>query len=185
MRLLLNLIRPLWLYFYKAYAVRGRVTAGPRFYIGIGSKVWAPTRLRIGANVYVGKLCTIECDGEIGDDVMIGNAVGIVGRYDHDFRAIGVSVRNAPWIGDARVRAATATDRVEIGSDVWIGYGAIILSGVRIGRGAVIGAGSVVTRDVCPYVIVAGNPARKIGVRFSADAITKHEDAVVLAGDGL
>lgn len=53
-----------------------------------------------------------------------------------------------------------------IGNDVWIGYRAIILSGVTIGDGAVIGAGSVVTKDVPPYVIVAGNPARVVKHRF-------------------
>ena len=53
-----------------------------------------------------------------------------------------------------------------IGDDVWIGFGAIICSGVKIGQGAIIGAGSVVTRDVEPYAIVAGNPARFIRYRF-------------------
>lgn len=62
---------------------------------------------------------------------------------------------------------------VIIGNDVWIGYGAIILSGVKIGDGAVIGASAVVTRNVSPYSIVAGNPAREIKKRFSDDAIKK------------
>jgi acetyltransferase-like isoleucine patch superfamily enzyme len=175
MRHLLKLMRPLWLLLYRRYAVRGRVTIGPRFHIGIGSKIWAPRDLRIGANVYIGKLCTIECDGEIGEDVMIANAVGIVGRYDHDFRAVGVSIRNAPWVGERRPDEDGERNRVAIGDDVWIGYGAIILSGVRIGRGAIIGAGSVVTKDVGPYAIVAGNPARKIGMRFPAEAVGRHE----------
>jgi acetyltransferase-like isoleucine patch superfamily enzyme len=183
MRLLLKLIGPLWLRLYKLYAVRGCVTVGPRFHIGIGSMIWAPKELRIGANVYVGKLCTIECDGKIGDDVIIANAVGIIGRYDHDFRAVGVSIRNAPWIGDAQAQKKVDNVGVIIGPDVWIGYGAIILSGVRIGRGAVVGAGSVVTKDVNSYTIVAGNPARKIGTRFPTEIIRKHEDALVLAGD--
>jgi len=51
---------------------------------------------------------------------------------------------------------------VEIGSDVWVGGGAIILPGVRIGSRAVIGAGSVVTRDICAGVFAAGNPCRVI-----------------------
>ena len=54
---------------------------------------------------------------------------------------------------------------VEIGDRVWIAYGAIILPGVTIGEGAVVGAGSVVTKDVEPYTIVAGNPARFIKYR--------------------
>jgi len=57
---------------------------------------------------------------------------------------------------------------VVIGDRVWIGYGAIILPGIKIGDGAVVGAGSVVTRDVAPYSMVAGNPAKEIGVRTTA-----------------
>lgn len=56
-----------------------------------------------------------------------------------------------------------------IGNDVWIGYGAMILSGVSVGDGAVIGADSVVTRDVPPYTIVAGNPCKVIKYRFNEE----------------
>lgn len=54
---------------------------------------------------------------------------------------------------------------VVIGDRVWIGYRAIVLPGVTIGEGAVIGAGAIVTKDVEPFAIVAGNPAKKIGER--------------------
>lgn len=54
---------------------------------------------------------------------------------------------------------------VTIGDRAWIGYRAIVLPGVTIGEGAVVGAGAVVTKDVDPYTIVAGNPARKVGLR--------------------
>jgi acetyltransferase-like isoleucine patch superfamily enzyme len=67
-------------------------------------------------------------------------------------------------------RSATFEDRggdVVIGDRVWIGYRAIVLPGVTIGEGAVVGAGSVVTKNVEPYAIMAGNPARKIGERIS------------------
>jgi virginiamycin A acetyltransferase len=60
-----------------------------------------------------------------------------------------------------------------IGNDVWIGLNATILSGVTIGDGAVIGANSLVARDVEPYTIVAGNPARSIRKRFSQQTIDK------------
>ncbi|MCO6048249.1 chloramphenicol acetyltransferase [Mesorhizobium sp. RP14(2022)] len=56
---------------------------------------------------------------------------------------------------------------VEIGHDVWIGHGAVVLPGRRIGNGAVIAAGAIVTKDVAPYTIVGGNPARSIRPRFS------------------
>jgi acetyltransferase-like isoleucine patch superfamily enzyme len=67
----------------------------------------------------------------------------------------------------------TSKGTTKIGSDVWIGFRSIILSGVTIGDGAVIGAGSVVSRDVMPYAIVAGNPAKLIRYRFNEDCIKK------------
>jgi acetyltransferase-like isoleucine patch superfamily enzyme len=60
---------------------------------------------------------------------------------------------------------------VEIGHDVWIGLNAIILSGVTIGTGAVVGAGSVVTKSIPPYAIAAGNPARVVRFRFPPEII--------------
>lgn len=64
---------------------------------------------------------------------------------------------------------------VEIGNDVWVGRGAVILSGVKVGDGAVIGAYAVVTRDVPPYGIVAGNPAKLLRLRFSEEVIEELE----------
>ena len=60
-----------------------------------------------------------------------------------------------------------------VGSDVWIGYGAMVLSGVKIGQGAVIGAGSVVAKDVPPYAVVAGNRAALVKFRFPDDLIAE------------
>jgi phosphonate metabolism protein (transferase hexapeptide repeat family) len=59
--------------------------------------------------------------------------------------------------------------RVVIGHDTWIGHGVVIMPGVRIGHGAVVGSNSVVTRDVAPYAIVAGAPARVLRMRFPRD----------------
>ena len=55
---------------------------------------------------------------------------------------------------------------IEIGDDVWIGHNALFLSGVKVGQGAIIGAGSVVRENVAPYAIVIGNPAKVIKYRF-------------------
>ena len=62
-----------------------------------------------------------------------------------------------------------SSNRVTIGHDTWIGHGATILPGVTIGHGAAVGAGAVVSKDVAPYMIVGGVPARPIRERFSAD----------------
>lgn len=75
------------------------------------------------------------------------------------------------WIA-VKGHPATKGD-VIIGNDVWIGREALILSGVRIGDGAVVGARSVVAKDVKPYSIVSGNPARHIRFRFDPDKISK------------
>jgi len=175
MRLILTILRPLWLFVFRRYAVRGNVTIGGKFHIGIGSKVYAAHHLRIGEDVYIGKLCTIECDGEIGDHTCIANAVGVIGRHDHDVSVIGVPMRQAPWIGDRHYAGKGVTSKVVISGDVWIGYGSIVLSGVTIGRGAVIGAGTMVMKDVPPYAIVAGNPARQLGMRFTPEQASRHE----------
>lgn len=154
------------------FAVRGKVRHGKHLHVGPGTVVWAPTQLTIGNDVYIGKHCTIEVDGQIGNNVLMANNVGLIGRHDHDFRRVGKSIRESGWVGEKRDEKK---EQVMIGDDVWIGYGAVVLSGTEIGRGAVIGAGAVVTHSIEPYAIAVGNPARVIGKRFSCDEMVKHE----------
>lgn len=155
--------------------VRGRVTIGTDFHVGMMSYISSAGGLAIGNDVYVGKFCSIQVNGRIGSGVLIANMVGIVGRRDHDMRAIGLTMRRAPWIGDTTSLTADPRNWVEIGDDVWIGYAAVVLSGIVVGRGAIIGAGAVVGNDVAPYDIVAGNPARAVGRRFTQTQIDEHE----------
>ena len=156
------------------YAVRENVTYGRNLHVGPGSVLRAPRGLKIGNDVYIGKYCTIECDGEIGSGVLIANAVGLIGRFDHDMHAIGVMIRHAPWIGDAAYRGKGKDLFLKIEDDVWIGYGAVVMTGVTIGRGAVVAAGSVVTKSVPSFAVVAGNPARVLGARFTEKEICEH-----------
>jgi len=76
-----------------------------------------------------------------------------------------------PWVVDKTYKNPISKGDVIIGNDVWIGSSATILSGVTIGDGAIIGAQAVVTKNVLPYSIVAGNPAREVKKRFSDDQI--------------
>ena len=63
-----------------------------------------------------------------------------------------------------------------IGNDVWIGYEAVVMAGVHIGDGAIIASRAVVTKDVPPYTIVGGTPAKKIRMRFDEDAIAQLQE---------
>lgn len=78
-------------------------------------------------------------------------------------------------LGDGGLDATSKGD-ILVGDDVWIGYRSTILSGVEIGQGAIIAAGSVVTKNVPPYAVVGGNPARVIRFRFSERIISKLMD---------
>ena len=152
-------------------AIRKNVIVGSTFVFGQRCVLWAPRLLTIGNDVSMGSDVRIEIDGSIGDGVLIASAVGIIGRTDHVLDEIGVTIRRAR-------RVTTSPDELSrpttIGSDVWIGYGAIILSGVAIGNSSVIGAGSVVTKDVPQNSIVVGNPGRVIGQRLSSEDFELH-----------
>lgn len=74
----------------------------------------------------------------------------------------------------APVRSEKRSPGITIEDDVWIGANVTLLKGLTIGTGAVVGAGSVVTRTVAPYTIVAGVPAKKLRDRFSPEALERH-----------
>lgn len=117
-----------------------------------------------GADVKVGSFCSIA------DNVTI--FIGGNHRTDwittYPFGHINQNV--FPWHGKGH--PATKGD-VVIGNDVWIGSGSTILSGIRIGDGAVIAANSVVVKDIPEYAIVGGNPAKVLKMRFSRKQIDK------------
>ncbi|MBO0842692.1 MAG: hypothetical protein J2O46_05870 [Nocardioides sp.] len=157
-------------------AVRGdKVHLGDGLRVGLGTSITAPHGLRIGDWVSVGPRSVIHADGSIGDYALIAMGVQIVGRDDHALGEIGVPMSLATWVGD---RAATPRDEVHVGRDVWIGANAVVLSGVRIGEGAVVSAGAVVVHDVEPFTIVGGNPAREIARRMSPADAAKHSAAL-------
>jgi phosphonate metabolism protein (transferase hexapeptide repeat family) len=80
------------------------------------------------------------------------------------------------WLGvDAAFRARRQAKAVSIGNDVWIGHGAVIMPGISIGNGAIVGANSVVTKDVPAYAIVAGVPAKPLRQRFTPEIAARIE----------
>lgn len=117
----------------------------------------------IGRNSFIGGSTIVTAIGvTIGDDVLVSWGCTIV---DHDSHALDWTHRRADvashyqgvkdW-SNVSMRPVTIADKV------WIGFNVIVLKGVTIGEGAVVAAGSVVTRDVLPFTLVAGNPARPV-----------------------
>ncbi len=112
--------------------------------------------LKMGNNSSIGPYSYIGCSGyiEIGDNVMISPRVSIYSE-NHNFEDT-----ERPMIEQGVTRSF-----VKIEDDCWIAANSVILAGVTIGRGSIVAAGSVVTKDVEPFSIVAGNPARLIKSR--------------------
>lgn len=153
-------------------SVSGKVTIGPGFRLGSGTVIRSAHGLTIGRDVSIGRNCTVEVSGSIGDKTVIAAGVGLVGRTDHAIDEVGTAIIDSTWVGDRA--APLPSDSLMVGRDVWIGYGAIVVTGVSIGDGAVVAAGAVVTRDVPAFSIVAGVPARVVGQRFSEDEAKNH-----------
>jgi acetyltransferase-like isoleucine patch superfamily enzyme len=152
--------------FLLVHIVWKRYTIGKKFHCGQRVRLWAKKTLVIGDFFYIGRDSQIECDCIIGNYVIFGNKVGVIGRYDHHYQQIGIPVRMASQIRDNDYIWKGLDSKTIIGDDVWIGYGAIIMGGVKIGTGSIIAAGSIVTKDIEPYSIYGGNPAKKIKNRF-------------------
>lgn len=152
-------------------------TIGKNFHAARGVFLWAKSNLTIGDNFYIGKYSIIECDAIIGNNVIFANHVSLIGRYDHHYQQVGTPTRLASQIRDADYNWKGLNQKVVVEDDVWIGLGAIVLTGVTIGEGSIVAAGAVVTKDVAPYTIVGGNPARKITNRFdSEEDLAKHKE---------
>lgn len=149
-----------------------RIDAKPGCRVVVGRDCIINTRLsfdRAGASVSFGDRCYIGASHfvsaeriELGDDVVISWGVTIV---DHNSHAIDWEMRKddvLDWANGIKHWEHVKIAPVKLCSRSWIGFNATILKGVTIGEGAIVAAGAVVTKDVPPYTIVAGNPARVI-----------------------
>ncbi len=168
------------------YKSHGTGEFRPEDFAAIGSNVifeaqtlvFHPNNIHLGSNIYIGHQTILKGYHQnmlvIGDNVWIGQ-----GCFFHSAGGITIA-RNVGIAPQVRILTSVHTEAgrglpiawspvrfapVEIEDDCDIGIGTIILPGVRIGRGAQIGAGSVITKDVEPYSVVAGVPARQLRMR--------------------
>lgn len=124
----------------------GQISIGESCYVGPGTRIWSGEQLRIGNHVF------------------IAHNVTITDTNAHQLDAGERAAHYQRTVVEARPfeKGSIETAQVTIGDHAWINFNTAILKGVTIGEGAIIGAGSVVTHDVPPYVLCAGNPARVI-----------------------
>ena len=170
--------------YYTIYVVRGCTNRLLSFFYkkmlrGCGSNVrfsaltsdFTYRNLTIGNDVYIGPhalfLCT-ESQIFIGNKVLFGPHVTIIGG-DHRITDVG------RFIYDVLDKHPEDDQDVHIEDDVWIGTNTTLLKGVTVGRGSVVAAGALVTKDVPPYAIVGGVPAKVLKYRFTPEQIQEHE----------
>lgn len=125
------------------FAHGGRIVCGDWCYVGEGTRIWS------GAQI------------DIGNRVLISHNVNIIDGLTHPIRADERHAHFRKIAQEGHPKHISLGDKpIVVEDDSWIGAAAIILRGVKIGEGAIVGAGAVVTKDVPRNVIVAGNPAR-------------------------
>ncbi|MBK8350454.1 MAG: acyltransferase [Saprospirales bacterium] len=121
----------------------GEIKIGKDSYIGDGVRIWSGEKITIG------------------NDVIIGHNTNIIDTNSHetDMQERQKSVRKQLELGYQKEKGNIETAPIIIKDNVWISYGVSILKGITIGEGAIIAANSVVTKNVEPFTLVAGNPA--------------------------
>jgi len=125
----------------------------------------------LGSDIYIGPgayFSTSHSIIKIGSKVMFGPNVKLLGG-DHKVSLLG------KFMFDVEEKDSTTDAPIIIEDDVWIGANVIILKGVTVSKGAIIAAGALVNKDVQPYTVVGGIPAKKIKNRFNEEEVIMHE----------
>ncbi|MFT6843459.1 MAG: acetyltransferase-like isoleucine patch superfamily enzyme [Psychroserpens sp.] len=143
---------------YSRFLLGVSVTSDIKFHSDISKDI------KMGRFGYIGKGANIGEKVIIGHYTMLATEVSIIGA-DHLFDKVGT-----PIVFSGRPKL----EKTKIGNDVWIGHRSIIMAGVSIGDGSIIGAGSIVTKDVPPCSIAVGIPAKIIKKRFSDEKSCSH-----------
>lgn len=130
-------------------------------------------KIIFGDNVGIGYYCFFQCDITVGNNVLIGSSSVFINSDDHVYDEIGKLMWESGR-GDKY--------NIQIEDDAWIGHGAIILTPTKIGRGAIVAAGSLVLKDVPAYSIVGGVPAKVLKYRFTPAQVYEHETILINRG---
>lgn len=157
-------------FLWRKYQLSNFKYCGNKVYIGKNC-IFTYKNISIGNDVFIGSnACIQSAHGEviIGNHVMFGPNVQIHGG-NHKYAQVG------KYMKDIDDKMPGEDGIVKICNDVWVGAGAIILKSVTIGEGSIIGAGSVITRDVEPYTIVVGALPRKKFKRFEEATLAVHQ----------
>lgn len=158
----------------NAQGLADRITIGARSMVRGELFIFAHGgRIAIGKNCYIGENSRIWSGGEVtlGNHVLVSHNVSIMDNLTHPLDPLARRQQVASIYASGHPQDIDLDDRpVTIGDDAWIGAHAVVLRGVHIGEGAIVAAGAVVTKDVAPYTIVAGNPAHPIRTLPEADA---------------
>jgi acetyltransferase-like isoleucine patch superfamily enzyme len=171
----LNLLRD-FVYIFSRLMKRLRPAAVRNSFVHRTSKIEPGTQVvdsEFGRHSYCGYDCTF-LNVSVGSFCSISDSV-VVGGSNHPMHFVSTSPVFLSHRDSVKAKFSkfdyVNLPRTRIGNDVWIGQSARIRSGVEIGHGAVVAMGSVVTKNVPPYSIVGGNPARVLRMRFSSDII--------------
>ncbi|WP_199748415.1 acyltransferase [Pedobacter sp. KBW01] len=136
--------------------------------------VYSYRTIQVGDDVFIGPGATLSASESgivFGNKIMLGPNVTMMGG-DHNVMEIG------RYMYDVVEKKPENDIRIVVEDDVWIGSGATVLKGVTLGEGSIVAAGAVVNKDVPPYAIVGGIPAKVLKMRFTEQEIIMHKKRI-------